>query len=331
MPANLTPDYLEAERRYREAKTYEEKLAALEDMLRFIPKHKGTEKLQAWIKRKIAETKNAITSQRKRAGKKGLEYNVPKEGAGQVVLVGPPNSGKSSIIASLTNATPEVADYPFTTQKPAPAMMDYENTKIQLVDLPPVSRDFFEGWLAGIVRNADACALVFDLASDDLLDDIDIVLGRFRNAKILFVRSGKPHPGPDGFMRKTTVVLANKCDDEFAPDRLEILKEALADTDLPIIVCSTRTGEGLEEFRNYAFEMLGVIRVYTKAPGKKPMLDNPVILPKGSTVLDFAEEIHQDFVKKLKFARIFGRGDIDGMMVNREFVLQDGDIVELHI
>jgi len=331
MPANLTPDYLEAERRYKQAKTYEEKLAALEDMLRLIPKHKGTEKLQAWIKRKIAETKNAITAQRKRSGKKGLEYNVPKEGAGQIILVGPPNSGKSSIITSLTNATPEVADYPFTTQKPAPAMMEYENTKIQLVDIPPVSHDFFEGWIAGLVRNADACALVFDLASDDLLEHWEIVMDRFAEAKIRFVREGKPQPTDGGAMEKTSVVLANKSDGAGAADRLDILKEAMAGSGLPVIACSTKTGQGLEEFRRFSFEMLRVIRVYTKAPGKKAITNNPVILPVGSTVMDFAEEIHHDFVRKLRFARIYGRGEIDGMMVNRDFVLQDGDTIELHI
>lgn len=331
MPANLTPEYLEAEKRYREAKTQEEKLIALEDMLRALPKHKGTEKMQAQIKRKIAQIKDEMTEQKRRSGKRGAEYNVPKEGAGQIILIGPPNAGKSSIIKCLTNAEPEIADYPFTTQKPAPAMMVYENIKIQLVDMPPISHEFFEGWIAGIVRNAEACALVFDLSSDDLLDDWEVIMSNFERYRIKFAKSGERKPSQDGWLRKTAVILANKSDDPNAKDRLEILKEACANTDLPIILCSTVTNQGLEEFRNYAYKMLKIIRVYTKPPGKKPLTDNPVVLPIGSTVLDFAEEIHKDFVEKLKFARIYGRSGFDGMMVNREFVLEDGDIVELHI
>jgi len=331
MPANLTPEYLEAEKRYRDAKTTEEKLFALEDMLRFLPKHKGTEKMQAQLKRRIAEAKDEITAQQKRSGKRGAEYNVPKEGAGQIILIGPPNSGKSSIIKCLTNAEPEIADYPFTTQKPAPAMMAYENIKIQLVDMPPISHDFFEGWISGVVRNAEACALVSDLSSDDLLEDWEIVTNKFEGARIKFVRDAKRDPLEGGWVEKTSVILANKSDDPGAQDRLEMLKEACAKTELPIVLFSTVTGQGMEEFRGYAYKMLKIIRVYTKPPGKKPITENPVILRVGSTVLDFAKEIHKDFVTKLKFARIYGRADVEGMMVNREFALEEGDIIELHI
>lgn len=331
MPANLTPEYLDAEKRLREAKTQEEKLIALEDMLRALPKHKGTEKMKASIKRRIAETKDEIVVQKKRGRKRGAEYSVPKEGAGQIVLIGPPNSGKSSIIKCVTNATPEIADYPFTTQKPAPFMMAYENIKIQLVDMPPVSRDYFEGWIAGVVRNAEACALVFDLSSDDLLEDWEVITTNFEQYRIRFVRTGAREPSQDGWVKKTAVILANKFDDSNAKDRLEILKEVCANSDLPITLCSTLTNQGMEEFRSHAYKMLKIIRVYTKPPGKKPLTNNPVVLPIGSTVSDFAKEIHKDFATKLKFARIYGRTGFDGMMVNREFTLEDGDVVELHI
>ena len=138
MPANLTPEYLAAEEEFKSAQSHEEKIAALERMLSTVPKHKGTEKLQADIKRRLSR-------ERKEGHKKGGARTVPfwlvkKEGAGQVALIGPPNAGKSSLLAALTNARPEVADYPFTTHAPTPGMMAYENIQVQLIDLPPVSR-----------------------------------------------------------------------------------------------------------------------------------------------------------------------------------------------
>jgi len=142
MPANLTPDYLAAERDYKQAATPAERIAALERMLATVPKHKGTEKIQADLKRRLSQA-------RKESTKKGAAHSVPfylveKEGAGQVVLLGPPNAGKSQLVAALTHAHPEVADYPFTTRLPTPGMMSYQNVQIQLIDLPPLSEEFME-------------------------------------------------------------------------------------------------------------------------------------------------------------------------------------------
>ena len=167
MPANLTPQYLDADKRFRQAKNAAEKISALEDMLALIPKHKGTEKMQADLKRRLSKAREEAQKKGK-AGARGNTYHVPREGAGQVVLVGPPNSGKSTLLAMLTNAIPEVGDYPFTTRKPLPGMMDFENVKIQLVDLPPIAPEWTEGWVYALIRNAELVLVLVDLASDDV-------------------------------------------------------------------------------------------------------------------------------------------------------------------
>ena|SRR5215471_6222501 len=161
MPANLTPEYLAAEREYKSAQTHVEKIEALERMLARLPKHKGTEKLQADLKRRLSQA-------RKESQKKGGAHTVPfwvveREGAGQVALIGPPNSGKSKLLCALTHARPEVADYPFTTRLPTPGMMTFENVQIQLVDLPPLAAEFMEPWLPRVIRAAHAAVLVLNL------------------------------------------------------------------------------------------------------------------------------------------------------------------------
>ena len=175
MPANLTPQYLEAEEAYRRAKTQQEKLAALEEMLRSIPKHKGTEKMQADIKRRIAKLRDEAA----RAAKKGKAdpYRVEREGAGQVFVVGPPNSGKSSVVAALTSAKVVVADYPFATSAPVPGMMKHENVLIQLVDTPPITPDTFPPAMAAALRGGDGLLVTIDASSDDCLDMLEECVG----------------------------------------------------------------------------------------------------------------------------------------------------------
>ena len=176
------PDYLEAERRFKSAKTTEEKIAAIEEMMATIPRHKGTEKMQADLKRRLSKLR--AEQARRPTSRIGIIHRVEKEGAGQVALVGPPNSGKSLLVRRLTHATPEVADYPFTTRVPLPGMMPFEDVQVQLVDLPPVHPDFPESWLYQIIRNADAALLVVDLSDPDLLEDLETTLGQVANAKV---------------------------------------------------------------------------------------------------------------------------------------------------
>ena len=159
MPANLTPEYKRAEERYRTAKSPEERLDALEEMLRVVPKHKGTDGLQGDLKARISKLRKQPAS---KTGKSTFSHMIPREGAGQVALVGPPNSGKSALVAALTRATPEVADYPFTTREATPGMMRFERIAIQLLDLPALSRQHVEPWVFDLVRLADLCWIVVD-------------------------------------------------------------------------------------------------------------------------------------------------------------------------
>jgi ribosome-interacting GTPase 1 len=328
MPANLTPEYLEAERRYREAKTPVEKLACLEEMLTVLPKHKGTDKLKADLRRKISKLKDA-TQAKKAGGKRDSAFRIDKEGAGQVVLVGPPNVGKSALVTALTNATPEVAPFPRTTWKPTPGMMPVANIQIQLVDTPPFNRDYVESELIDLIRRADVIAVMVDLNTDPVqqLEDTVKLLEEYRIAPR---NSQERYPEQRGWTFPPFLVLANKCDDVSGEEHFDIFRELLQEewSSLPV---SATTGRNLEAFKGKVVELLEIIRVYSKAPGKEPDLTAPFVLKKGSTVADIAGKVHKDFRAKLKWAKVWGSGVYEGQMVNKEYVLHDGDVVELHI
>jgi ribosome-interacting GTPase 1 len=328
MPANLPPDYFEAEKRYREARTSKEKIARLEEMLTIMPKHKGTDKLRADLRRRISKLKDA--SQTKKGGvKRDSAFHIDREGAAQVVLVGQSNVGKSSLLAALTNASPEVADFPHTTWQPMPGMMPVENMQIQLVDTPPIDRDYLEPELLDLIRRADLILLVVDLLTDPvsqleetvaLLDEYRIVPARFKE------RYADQH----GLIFIPFQVLANKNDDAASDENYDIFRELLEE-DWPMLAVSAQNGRNLEEMKRVLVQRLEIIRVYSKAPGKEPDLSAPFVLRKGSTVADMAAKVHQDFVKKFKTARLWGKTVFDGQMVQRDHVLEDGDVVELRI
>jgi ribosome-interacting GTPase 1 len=325
MPANLTPEYMEAERRFKAAVTSEEKLAALEEMMATIPRHKGTEKMQADLKRRISKLRTEQA--RKPVSRAGIIHRIDKEGAGQVALVGPPNGGKSMLVRQLTHAMPEVADYPFTTRVPLPGMMKFEDIQVQLVDLPPVHPDFPESWLYQIIRNADAALLVLDLSDPDLLEDLETSLGQLAQAKV-HIGAGEA-PNVTGWLAKRSLLVANKLDAGGALDSLEVLKD-LYGARFVILPISAETGQGLDELRRCAFNLLEVIRVYTNAPGKKLEMTAPYILKRGSRLVDLAAHVHHDFLSQLKYARVWGHGRFEGQMVNRDYLLADKDVVELH-
>jgi ribosome-interacting GTPase 1 len=329
MPANLPPQYYEAERRYREAKDPQDKLEILHKMFAIMPKHKGTDKLQADLKAKISKLKKEI-QQKKKSARRGDQYFVEKEGAAQLVLIGPPNAGKSQILASLTHATPEVADYPYTTSKPLCGMMPYENIQIQLVDTPPIALEFMEPWLAGIIRSADIVCLVADLGSENMLEEIEAVLHKLQEYKILLEREERETNPLDGIAHKKAIILCNKSDLPLSEINLGILKESYGQG-LPIFLLSAKEKINLEELKRYVFNCLGILRVYTKTPGKKADYEDPVILKVGSTILEAAKAIHKDFARDLKYARVWGEGVFDGQMVQKDFVLKDGHVVEFHI
>jgi uncharacterized protein len=317
MPANLTPQYMEAEKRFKQAGSVEEKVAALEEMMATIPKHKGTEKLQADLKKKMSALRKEAEDHKK--GGRRESFVVEREGARQLALVGGPNSGKSQLLRMLTNATPEVAEYPYTTRTPIPGMLVFENIRLQVVDLPPISKEYTESWVPQIIRNADAILWIIDLADDDLLD-------RIEETKTFLAVA---HTNLD---EMKVLMVGNKSDAPAAADRLEVLKETYPGRlALATISAASASPKEIEAFKRLVYDFLDVVRVYTKAPGKKPDFSDPYVVAKGSTVLDVAEKVHRDFVESLKYARIWGEGRTDGIMVPRDFVIGEGDILELHV
>ncbi|MBI2877353.1 MAG: TGS domain-containing protein [Candidatus Tectomicrobia bacterium] len=327
MPANLPPQYFEVERRYREAKSPQEKLRLLEELLAIIPKHKGTEHLQGDLRRRISKLK-AESQRKKGATTVGYGFHVEREGAGQGMLVGPPNTGKSLLLASLTNATPEVADYPFTTRRPLPGMMPFENVQIQLVDLPPLSPDFTEPWLSSALRGADLLLLVIDLGQEDVLEQVEQVKEGLARWKIVLGRADEDRA--EGVVARKALLVGNKLDAPGAGERYELLREIYGE-ELPMVAVSALQGRELEELKRAIYKALEVIRIYTKPPGKEPDLSNPTVLKQGSTIEDVAASVHQEFVHRLKYARVWGKGSFEGQRVHRNSVVQEGDIVELHV
>jgi hypothetical protein len=328
MPANLTPEYLEAEKRYRAARSPADKLACLVDMLTLLPKHKGTDKLRADLRKRISKLKSGAQS-KKSTGRRESAFRIEKEGAGQVVLVGLANVGKSALVATLTNASPEVADFPLTTWKPTPGMMPVENVQIQLVDTPALNREYVEPELLDLIRRADLIVLVVDVQTDPVRHlEESVRLLKENRIVPLHLRDG--YGEPEGIKFIPFLVLANKNDDASTEENLEIFRQ-LIDKHWPLLSVSTTTGRNLELFRKAVVEQLQIIRVYSKAPGKEPDLSAPFVLKKGSTLEEFAAKVHKDFVEKLKLAKVWGEGVFDGQMVQRDYILQDGDVVELHI
>ncbi len=334
MPTNVTPEYKNAEQRYREAQTVEEQLEALLQMLATLPKHKGTEKLQADIRRKISAARRELQQHRRARGRRPAHIIDRAEG-GQTVLVGPPNSGKSLLLRRLTNATPEVADYPFSTQLPTPGMMPFENVQLQLVDLPPLDPKATDGWVFEAVKRSDLVLLVLESASDDLLSHYEMCLEVLRQRRITLAAAEATWQ-PDGAglsgqasAAKPALLVANKMDLPMAATNLDLLLELVGPA-MPIVRVSALTGAGLEDLRRAVFRGLRVIRVYTKAPGRPGDRSSPFMLPQGSTVLDAARTVHQDFAQSLKYARLWGGQGPDGQMVGRDHVLQDEDMVEFH-
>jgi ribosome-interacting GTPase 1 len=326
MPANLPPQYFEAEKRYRQARTPQEKVEALEDMLSIMPKHKGTDRLRAELRTKIAKFYDEA-QKRPLIGRKGsLLYYIKKEGAGQAVLVGLPNVGKSQLVSAVTEASPEIANYPFTTQVPIPGMMKFENIQIQLVDLPAITAPLVDSWLPNVFKNADLLLIVVDL-SQNPITQMEAIIERLKKFRINLFDQAEVEPRT---VQKRALIIGNKRDLEGAEERYRRLSSRYGER-LSLVCLSAKEGDGLEKLGENIYKALEIIRVYTKAPGQPPDLNEPVVVKKGSTVEEVAESIHKDFRSKLKHALVWGSGKFDGQQVKRQHVLQEGDIVELHI
>ena len=326
MPANLPPQYFEAEKRYRLAKDPEEKIGALQAMLAIMPKHKGTDKLRAELRRKIARLSDE--AERKYATARRAGFYIAKEGAGQVILVGLANVGKSQLLASVTEASPEIAPYPYTTKTAIPGMMKFGDIQIQLVDTPPVGDKHVRTLLANSLRGADLIAIVVDLGTEPT-GQVEATLQALREARIELLNDNLEE-GIQGSYQKKMLIIGNKNDLESSSSNWERLVSQYGGL-VPMVSTSATEGHGLEKMRESIYKALDIVRVYTKAPGSKADLTEPVILKRGSTAIDAAESVHKDFQQNLRYIVIWGSGKYDGQRVGRDHALQDGDIVEFHV
>lgn len=328
MPANLTPQYQKAEEEYRKAQSAVERFEILERMLVLIPKHKGTEKLQADLKTKLKETKAEIQVE-KTAPKGGKVFRFPRQGAAQVVIVGGPNAGKSRILREMTKAEPEVADYPFTTREPLPGMMAWEDITVQLIDTPPITDSLFEPYLLNFVRTADLVVLAFDGSSDDAPEATAAVIEQFRQRATLLSASTGFDEDDFSRLHVKSLLVVTRGHDEGVRDRLDFFQEMMP-TPFSILCIDLDDANERELLRSTIVDRLGLIRLYTKAPGKPADYSSPFTIPVGGTVEDLAWKVHRDLADKLKFAKVWGTSAADGQSVGRDHVLADKDLVELH-
>jgi len=325
MPANLTPQYFEAERRFKSAATPEEKIQALEAMLAVMPKHKGTDHLQADLRRKIAKISEEAD---KKYATSRKNFNIRREGAGQVALIGLPNTGKSLLLASLTSVRPEVADYCYTTKSPNVGMMPFENIQIQLVDMPAINMEESRVWSNSVLRNADLLAIVVDLTSNPV-QQVENTLQHLEEISVAPFKSGVDNSGT-GLRERRTFIIANVGDLDIDDEGINALNAQFSGW-LDTIRISAADKQNLEELKRQIFSRLEIMRIHTKSPGARVDLTDPVILPAGATVKEAAEAVHKDFKSGLRYAVIWGSGKFDGQRVGPEHVLRDNDIIELHV
>ncbi len=342
MPTNVTPEYKKAEEAYREAREPRERLDCLKEMLRTIPKHKGTEHLQADIKSRIKQLTEDLTGPKKGGTRSGPSYAVRRDGAAQIAIIGPPNSGKSALHQSLTNSRTEVGAWPFTTQLPVPGMLPFEDVQIQLVDLPPLAPEFTVSWYTTPLQTADGAMLVLDLAEPACAEQVQYVLGWLKERKIYLTPAWPGMaPGPVAQSVKEddldpfrivlpTLLIASKYDLDPEPGEVEALQE-LVEISFPHLSTSVETGRGLQAIGDFLFRGLQIVRVHTKVPGRPPDSDRPFTFFKGATVLDVARLVHKDIAESLRFARIWGASVYDGQQVGPEHMVDDQDVVELHM
>jgi len=339
MPTNVSPEYKKAEEAFRNAREPKERLGCLKEMLRTIPKHKGTEHLQSDIKTRIKQLSEELSGPKKGAKSGGPSYVVRREGAAQLCMIGPPNSGKSSLHVRLTRSRSDIGPYPYTTHLPVPGMLPHEDMHFQLVDLPPVSSEFMEPWLVNTLQHADGILLVVDVADPECLEQVPTVLERLAEKKI-FLRSSWPglesstpveSSDDDPFrLDLPTVLVANKSDLDPDPDEVKILEELLG-LRFPALTVSAETGAGLGELGPFLFGALEIVRVYTKSPGKPAANDKPFTARRGDTVHDVAKLVHKDIARDLKFARMWGTDVFDGQQVGPDHLVSDGDLIEVHL
>jgi ribosome-interacting GTPase 1 len=351
MPANLSPEYKKAEQAFRMAREPRERLDCLKEMLRTIPRHKGTEHLQADIKSRIRDLTVEIGGTHAGPAHRHPAHAVHHEGAAQICLLGPPNSGKSTLHAMLTGSKAAVGAFPGTTREPLPGMLQHEDIAFQVIDLPPISRSRLEPWMAGMLQVADAAWLVVDLADPACAEHVVAVCDELAQRKIMLTdnwpglggghgtaaspgSAERPGRGAEDSLDSLqtelpTLLVANKSDLDPGTEEVKVLEE-LTGVRFPALAVSAKSGHALQRLAPFVFTALGIARVYTKPPGHPPDRTRPFIVRRGNTVSDVARLVHQDVARSLRYARLWGSGAFDGQQVGPDHVVADGDVVELH-
>jgi uncharacterized protein len=338
MPANVTPGYKAAEAAFRNARDPEQRLECLREMYRTIPKHKGTEHIRADIKTRMKELNEILAGPRKTGARSGPATVIRPDGAAQVALLGPPNSGKSALHSHLTGSHSPSQPYPFATQYPQPGMMPVHDIYLQLIDLPSLSMEHPIPWIGNALQPADCCLLVADLAHPGSIDRIQGLHELLTERRIHLVDRW-PSQGkvtahiddPDPFaVYLPTLLVVNKIDLEgdYRAD-VEVFEELTGYT-YPFVGVSSVTGEGLDELGDWLIEQLTIVRVYTKIPGREPDMSRPFTVRNGDTVEDVARLVHKDVARTLRYARVWGHASFDGQQVGPDHCVVDGDILELH-
>jgi len=368
MPANVTFEYVNAQKKYDEARTDDEKLIALQGMLSAAPTHKGSENLRRDISKRISELKNKMEKKAAALKKTGRSIGIKKEGAGQIVILGQANSGKSTFLTKFTNAKPLIAPYPYTTTKSEVGVLNYGGALIQLVEIPyfleskELANQFFS-----IIRSADAIVLVVSNNSPKQLDELISILEK----QDIYITKKKPnvsfnksqYPGitfineqnllipkeqaiallRDAGFRSHTVILGQT----LALDDLLLLMNprAVYRPTICVFMPFEKEKKVAAEYKNIKllnfsqekeiteniFKMVNKIIVYTKKPGEKADLTDPLVLEKDTTVKEAAKQIHKTISKDLKTAKVWGSTRFPGQNVSRDYRLKDKDIVEFII
>lgn len=329
MPTNLPPEYFEVEKRFKEAATPAEKAEALEELLSTIPKHKGTDHLRADLRRKLAKLKESVETTVKKGGSRASAFHIDREGAGTAALVGLANSGKSSLLRAMTNAEPEISPAPYTTWEPTPGMVLIEQVPVQLLDTPPLQDEFIEPELVSLLRRVDLLVAVLNLQTDPV-EELHETLRILAEHRILPRQRKDDAELQPRVTYLPLVVAVNQCDHEEDAELYAIFCELMEET-WPCYPVSAATGRGLADLQQAILAELDVIRVYARVPGKGVDTSAPFVLKRGSTIADFARKVHKDFYEHMTAARVWGSTHFEGQMVPREYVLQDGDVVELKL
>ena len=390
MPANLTAEAKHKWREASQARKPEEKIEKLQEFLSLVPKHKGTENLRAQVKRKIAVLRREIAEKkRKKAGVGGPKFFVEKEGDAQIVILGPTNVGRSSLLSLLTNAKVEISNYPYTSKEPTPGMFHHQDLQFQIVEAPALMEGSADGGAWGLrtltaARNADGLLLMIDLSRDPV-EQFSLISRELEKARILtrkprakveierkymgaglkiiilgrlvdctskdvkqLLKSYGIHDATvkiqgeatmddvedavfEGTVYRPTIIIANKADVSDAAKRIERLKDLVGE-EMKILQVSCRAEFGLKKLGSEIFEMLDIIRVYTKEPNERFPSKKPFTIRKGSTILDLAKRIHSDFYKQFSYAKVWSkRLRFSPQKVGGAFTLEDGDTIEIHM